>query len=375
MPRAHRFLTLFLALVLLALLSPRAAFSQTTSISGRILKADSAPWPSLTVEILNVSTNEHHTVTTDKSGRFEQWGLREGTYKISLLDPANPTFSYSETHDLRGPAENVIVIDFSKNAASAQSQPSSPNDADSVRFNAVKSHFNAATGAMREAEQLRAQLAATPPDQKSEIEQQLAADYNFAIENLRQAEAADPRLDPKTHAMILSHMANAYDFSGASADAIANYEKSVALSPDAVAYENLAKLQAARAVDQAAAHSSPLDPTEAFTTCASSAALDPATGAKCWKNLGITFDNSNNPREAADAWRWLITLTPNDPQPWLQLAQSLIRSAAAQNAGSDSPPVFPPEAAAALEKCIAVAPASSYATEARNLLYELNAPH
>jgi tetratricopeptide (TPR) repeat protein len=362
----HR-IAICLALATLSLGLPVATAAQTTAVSGQILKSGGASWTNLRVEILNVATGEVYAVTTDKDGRYSQWGLRPGPYKISLVDRSNPSFAYSETHDLRGPEENDVSINFSRSPAPARGQRGSDREEDAARFNAVKAHFNSATGAMQDAESLCAELPAAPPDQRSEIQRKLAADYQTAIEQFQLAEQAGPRLDANTHAMVLNNLANAYDFSGNAADAISTYERAVELSPEAVAYENLAKLQANRTVTRAA----PVDLSDPSASCTNAASIDPVIGAKCWRNLGIIFDNSSKLSAAAISWRNATALDPKDAQAWLQLGETLLRTVEFKHDAVKVVPVFPAEAAAALQKCIVADPAGPYAEQAKLLLTEL----
>lgn len=362
---------LLLMLAAFALLFPTVAAAQTTSVSGQVLKSDGTPWTNLDVNILNTETGEHYAITTDKDGRYSQQGLRPGIYKVSLVDKNDSSFAYSETHFLHGAAENDVSIIFSKQASLAHAHSGSTDEEDAARFDAVKAHFNAGAGAMREAEELRSQLAAAPPDRKADIQPKLASDYQTAIEEFQLAEQADPRLDAKTHAMILSNLGNAFDFSGDADSAIVFYEKGIALSPDAVEYQNLAKLQASRAIRDATSHNAPPHLAAADDSCTSAAALDPLIGAKCWKNLGIILANSGNPSDAATACRKSTALNPNDAQTWFQLGQALLRMVEYKHEGNEVIPIFPADAADALQKCIAADPTGPYSTQAKQLLAEL----
>ena len=96
---------------------------------------------------------------TGKDGRYSQWGLRPGVYKISLVDPKNASFAYSEAHTLHGAAENDVSINFGSSSQSPSAVAHTPDEEDAKQFAIVKSHFNAGAGAMYDAQTLRAQLA------------------------------------------------------------------------------------------------------------------------------------------------------------------------------------------------------------------------
>ena len=360
-----------LILAAFAVLFPSVAAAQSTSISGQILKSDGTPWANLLVEILNTETGEHYAITTDKDGRYSQQGLRPGIYKISLVDKNDSTFAYSETHLLHGSAENDVSINFSKQASLAHTHSGSADEEDAARFDAVKAHFNAGVGAMRDAETLRLQLAAAPPGQKSEIQAKLAADYLAAISEFQRAEQSDPRLDAKTHAMIFSNLANAYDFSGEAGMAIIFYEKAIALSPAAVEYQNLAKLQANRAVRDAGSQRAPAGSRSRGRQLYQRIRARSSNRRKMLENLGIILENSGDLDAAATAWRKSIALDPDDAQAWFQLGQTLLRMVVYQHEGNEVIPVFPADAAEALQKCIAADPNGPYSTQAKQLLVEL----
>jgi Flp pilus assembly protein TadD len=362
---------LLLALCIFPAFLPLTARAQNTSIEGQILKSDGTPWPNLEVDLTNAETGDHYKLTTDNAGRYSQWGLRPGTYRISLVDAHDSSFSYSETHVLHGPAENEVSINFSKNSGVGRGHSGTPDEEDAARFAAMKAHFNAGTGAIQDAETLRSQLATAPSDRKTELQQKVAADRQSAIEQFRLAEQADSQMDARTHAMILSHLADAYDIAGRDDDAVGSYEKALALSPEATAYQNLAKLQARRAVRLADSPPIHLDWSSARASCSAAAALKPGVGATCWKNLGIILGNARNFPAAEIAWRESTTLAPNDPQAWLQLGQTLVNLVQYQPQGTRVVAVFPADTADALQKCIAADPNGPFAESAKQLLAEL----
>ena len=123
--------------------------------------------------------------------------------------------------------------------------------------------------------------------------------------------------------MILSHLADAYEIAGQDDDATSAYERAIALSPEATAYQNLAKLQARRAIRLAGSPPIRLDWSGARASCSAAAALGPGVGATCWKNLGIVLGNAGNFPDAEIALRESTALAPNDPQAWLQLGHTL----------------------------------------------------
>ena len=170
--------------------------------------------------------------------------------------------------------------------------------------------------------------------------------------------------------MIWSHLADAYDFAGDTDSAISSYQKAIALAPEAVDYQNLAKLQASRAVQQKGSSEMERAIADANAACDQAATLDRATGAKCWANIGAILSNNAQVKIAATAWRNAATLDPTNAEVWFQLGRSLLEMAQFRRDGEKVIETFPDGTGEALHKCIDADPNGPYARQAKELLDE-----
>jgi hypothetical protein len=76
--------------VVLVCLSPTAGQAQLLygALTGAVTDASGAAIDGAKVEALNVSTGVARTVTTDSSGTYRFSELQEGTYKVTISNPA-----------------------------------------------------------------------------------------------------------------------------------------------------------------------------------------------------------------------------------------------------------------------------------------------
>jgi tetratricopeptide (TPR) repeat protein len=357
-------------LLVLLVFCPIFTSAQNTAVSGQIIGSDGTPWAGLEVSIQNIDTGERSSVRTDKEGRYGEWGIRPGTYRITIFDPNNKSFSYSETHALHGAQGNEISMNFStKNKA--EDARSKNEEEDAVRFNRVKAHFNTGLGAMLDAETLRKRLLTARSSEIAEIQNKIDSDYNTAISEFQLAESTESPIDIKTRAMIWGHLGEVYDDADQYGEATRAYEKAIALAPEAVDYQNLSKIQASIAV-----RSSDHDEIERLLSaadgnCSKAEALNPEIGAKCWRNLGVLLSNKGDMRNAIPRWEKTTEITPRDAEAWFQLGRALISMDENRSEDNVHQSAFSSRAVDAFRKCIEVDPHGPYAEQAAEILAEL----
>src|SRR5258707_9226491 len=296
----------------IALLLATIAAAQTTSVSGEIIARGGTRWVDLEVHIQNTNSGQGCDVKTDKDGRYTQQGLSPGVYKITIYDRRSKWFTYSEIHTLGGPQGKDVSANFNKNIETAH--PRAQRKAEDNEFFDVTVHFETGLGAMYDSDSLRTQLATTPADQKGPLQDKLNSDYQTAIGEFQLAEQAGSPTDVKNHAMIWGHLGEAYDYAGKYDDATNAYQKAVALRPEVVYYQNLSKAQASSALAQTDPQVTEQKLADAGATCDKAASLDPTTGAKCWKNIGILLGNKGDMTGAITPLRKTPQLDPKDAQ-------------------------------------------------------------
>jgi tetratricopeptide (TPR) repeat protein len=351
----------------MALFLATIAAAQATSVSGQIIAPDGTPWVDLDVNIQNMSTGLHFDVKTGKDGRYAQWGLPPGIYKITIYDRSK-SFAYSEIHVLRGTNENDVSANFSKNIETARTEAQKKVQEEDNTFNNVKEHLNKGVGAMYDAQALRAQLATAPADKKGLLQDKLSSDYQTAVGEFQLAEQADSPTDVKTHAMIWGHLGEVYDYAGKYDDATSAYQKAVALRPEPVYYQNLSKAQATSALAQTDSKETEQKLADAQANCDKAVALDPATGARCWKNIGILLGNKGDMKDAITPFRKTTQLDPKDAHAWFLLGRALLATVETKDEGDLITSVFPPGTTEAFQQCIDADPAGPYASQAKEML-------
>lgn len=356
------------SILAVALFLATIAAAQTTSTSGQIIAPDGTPWVDLDVVIENMNTGQHFAVRTDKDGRYAQWGLSPGVYKIKFYDRRSKWFNYSEIRALRGTQENDVSTNFSKSSESAYGEAQKQTGEGDNKFNSVKAHVSAGLGAMYDSNTLRTQLATASADQKGPLQDKLASDYQTAIGEFQLAERADSPTDVKTRAMIWAHLGEAYDYAGQYDDATNAYQQAVALRPEALYYQNLSKAQASSALAQTDPKKTEQKLADADTTCDKAAALDPTATARCWKNIGILLSNKADIKGALTALQKTTQLDPQDAEAWFLFGRALLAMVETKQEGNVIASVFPPGTAEAFQKCIDADPNGPYASQAKEVL-------
>jgi tetratricopeptide (TPR) repeat protein len=356
------------SILAIALFLATIASAQTTSVSGQIIAPDGTPWVDLDVIIQNTNTGQHFAVKTDKDGRYAQWGLPPGVYKIEFYDQRSKWFTYSEIRTLLGTQENDVSTNFSKSSESAHREAQKQTEEDDNKFNNVKAHVSAGVGAMLDSDTLRTQLATTPAAQKGPLQDNLASDYQTAIGEFQLAERADSPTDVKIHAMIWAHLGEAYERAGQYDDATNAYQKAVALRPEALYYQNLSKAQASFALAQTDPKDREEKLADADATCEQAAALDPTAAARCWKNIGILLSNKADIKGAITAWKKTTQLDPKDAQAWFLFGTALLATVETKQEGNMKASVFLPGTAEAFQTCIDANPNGPYASQAKEVL-------
>src|SRR5687767_14193066 len=68
------------------LLIPAASYSQTAlaTLNGRVLDSSNAAIPNVTVEVMNVATNQALKVVTDGAGNYTAPFLNPGSYSVTV---------------------------------------------------------------------------------------------------------------------------------------------------------------------------------------------------------------------------------------------------------------------------------------------------
>lgn len=351
-----------------------AAAQNNGRIDGQVMDRTGAPYANVTVTIKDPDTGFSKTLTADKAGKFTQIGLVAGTYGITITSDKDQV-NFTQQVALTAGQDLPVTIDLKKIAEEAASNPDvqKKQSEDAKLFNEMKTHFTNGTAALADAADVRKQLAAAPPDQKAALQDKLNADYQTAFTELDLAEKGVSPKDPKNHAVVLANLGQAYDFAKRYDDAVGAYQKAIDLVPSAALYSNMSTSQTNAAVASKDPAVLQQKLTDASSDCDKAIALDPTSGAKCWKNMGIVLTNTGHMTESVPVLQKATAADPKDAQTWFLLGGSLTAMIVPTQAGDKITYAIPPGTTDAYQKCIDAAPTGPYAPQAKEALDNLAA--
>ena len=338
------------AWMLLAMLAATALAQGTGRLNGEILDKDGKPFADQAITIKNPETGQVYNLKTDKNGKFIQLGMRSGIYVITLV-----SLNYSEKYQVQDAQENNYKLDLKQvAAASAAAHPDDAKKKEETedKFKMMKQHFDAGVAALGQANDLKAQIKAAPADQRSSLQAQRVTDCTTAATEFDQAVQGLGEKEVNNRAMILGNLGNANECAGKYQDAADAFQKAIDTKPVAGYYiglaTNLANVGAAT-TDPKAADAKFAD---ASAACDKATGLDPASGATCWKNLGIVLSNKGRMKEAVAPLQKAAQADPKDQITWYMLGSALTATIDTKQEGDKMTYIIPPGTAEAYQKCI-----------------------
>jgi len=338
------------AWVLAAILAATALAQGTGRLNGEILDKDGKPFADEAVTIKNPETGQVYNVKTDKNGKFIQLGMRSGIYVITLV-----SLNYSEKYQVQDAQENNYKLDLKQvAAASAAAHPEDAKKKEETedKFKMMKQHFDAGVAALAAANDVKAQIKSAPADQKASLQAQRVTDCTTAATEFDQAVQGLGEKEVNNRAMILGNLGSANECAGKYQDAADAFQKAIDTKPVAGYYiglaTNLANVGAAT-TDPKAADAKFAD---ASSACDKATALDPASGAMCWKNLGIVLSNKGRMKEAVTPLQKAAQADAKDQMTWYMLGSALTATIDTKQEGDKMTYVIPPGTAEAYQKCI-----------------------
>ncbi|MGA7625553.1 MAG: carboxypeptidase regulatory-like domain-containing protein [Candidatus Acidiferrales bacterium] len=336
---------------MLVLVFAAVAMAQGTGrINGEILDKDGKPLANATITLKLPETGQTFTEKTDKNGKFVQLGLKGGVYVVTL-----PDFNYSEKYQVKDDQENEYKLNLKEliaSGAAANPDAAKKKEEEADKFKNMKVHFDAGVAAMAQANDLKTQMKSAPADQKATLQSQRTTACQTAATEFQQAEQGVTEKDVGNHAMILGNLGAASECAGKYPEAAAAFQKASDLKPNASYYvglaTNLANVGAATTDATAAAGKF----TDASAACDKAVALDAATGATCWKNLGIVLSNKGRMKEAVAPLQKASQADPKDQLTWYMLGSALTATIDTKQEGDKMTYIIPPGTSDAYQKCI-----------------------
>ncbi len=338
------------AWVLLAMLAATALAQGTGRLNGEILDKDGKPFADQAITIKNPDTGQVYNLKTDKNGKFIQLGMRSGIYVITLV-----SLNYSEKYQVQDGQENNYKLDLKQVAASsAAAHPDEAKKKEETedKFKMMKQHFDAGVAALAAGNDLKAQIKSAPADQKASLQAQRVTDCTTAATEFGQAVQNLGEKEVNNRAMILGNLGSANECAGKYQDAADAFQKAIDTKPVGGYYVGLATNLANAGAASTDAKDSEAKFTDASAACDKATALDPASGATCWKNLGIVLSNKGRMKEAVAPLQKAAQADPKDQITWYMLGSALTATIDTKQEGEKMTYIIPPGTAEAYQKCI-----------------------
>jgi len=348
-----------LALVLLAAAS--AAAQGLGRLDGEIRDTQGNPYPDVTVVIKNPDTGQTLTVKTDKSGKFTALGLRTAVYNLTITNEKDK-LTFQDQFHVDETGDNNYKLNLKEMLAkqgAINPEAEKKRQEEAQKTEGMKAHFDAGMTAMNDAKAVKTQLQAAPTDQG--LKDKLAADYQTAITELKQAEQLVTSKDTGNHAVIWAQLGVAEEGTAQWGDAANAFGKAAELKPTPGYF-------VAEATDLAKAGKY----DDAPAVCDKAVAADPTLAAMCWKNLGIVLSDAGKFKEAVEFLQKATTADPKDAQAWYLLGNSLAAMIDSKQQGEKMIYIIPPGTKEAYQKCIDANPSGPYAAQAKESLAGLD---
>jgi tetratricopeptide (TPR) repeat protein len=359
------------ALVLALLFASIAVAQDTGRLDGEILDKEGKPYPDVTVAIKNSDTGQTYTIKTDKNGKFVQLGLRSAIYLITLTNE-NDKLSYGPVKfQVDSGKDNNFKLSIKElvaETAAAHPEEAKKKDEEEDKFKTMKLHFQNGLTAMTEATDLQKQIKTAPADQRAPLQQKRTADCQTALTEFQQAEQGVGAKEVANHATVLQDLGAAYECAGRYDDAAAAFQKAIDLKPQAAYYSGLSTNLANSAAAQTDPKVSESKLADANAGCEKAAALDPAVGGTCYRNVGIVLNNKGRQKDAVAPLQKATQANPKDAQAWYLLGSSLTAMMDCKQEGEKMTCTLAPGTEDAYQKCIDIDPSSALGKECKDNL-------
>ncbi len=337
-----------LAAVAVLLLTP-GAWAQMGTIRGVAKTPEGKPMPGATVQLTSKETGRKYTVKTDKKGEFFSLGIAPGPYRVDLIQDGQTIF-YLDGVPIRIGEDNNIDLDLSHQKQQVQ-EAAKQGQLTEQQKEAIKQQEEAAKENQKIKglnEKLAAAKAAEDAGNEDQAVQILSeATQMDATRDILWGKLADAQRN--LAAKQTDATAKNKDYS----DAVASYQKAIAIKPLGAYYNNMGEALAKIGKGP-----------EAMQAYTQAAQLDPANAGMYYFNLGAILTNQGKVDEAIEAFDKAIAADPTKVEAYYQKGVNLLGKATLVNGKM----VAPPEAEQSLQKYLELAPNGPNAQNAKDLL-------
>ncbi|HMK29834.1 MAG TPA: tetratricopeptide repeat protein [Terriglobales bacterium] len=339
-------LTLIILVVMACALLAPPAWSQTSTVKGKVVDDQGQPVAGAVIQFYSKETGRKFELKTDKKGQYFSIGIAPGTYQLTVTSNGQLVAQLSGVPVKYG-EENTFDFDLAKErAAQQQALPE-----------AQKKQIEEAQKETSKVKGLNEKLAAARAAQD-------AGQYDQAVQILAEATQMDPTRD-----LLWSNLAEAERKRAAKVTDTAekkatyqkaadDYQKAIALSPKADYYNNQADaLARAGNVDGA---------IQAYQKAVE---INPAGGAQYYFNMGAVYTNTGKVDDAIQAFDKAIQVDPTRADAYYWKGVNMMGKATLKGNKMEAPP----GTAAAFNKYLELQPNGQFAQPAKDMLASMGA--
>jgi tetratricopeptide (TPR) repeat protein len=334
----------------MAILVASPAYSQSASISGRVIGRDGQPAQGIVLKIDSLTLNngrlqirESLEAKTGRNGEYSKSGLYNGRVMVSVIENGMVILTAGEKV-----GDEIFLADGLDKRIPTFDLTKAPAPAPAAAAAAANSGLSEA-----ERKALRDKLekeAAAAGEASKAFDAGKAAftakDFPESIRQFKLAAEKNPSQD-----VIWANLGRAYDANKEYDSAIEAYGKAITLKPvESNYYLNLSLAQISGGKIE-----------ESKASIEKAAALNPANAGQAYYNLGATLINRNKPDEALEPLKKSIELDPKFAPAHYQIGMTLV-----QKGKLDEAPQY-------FQKCLDLGASCPDATTAKALLDTLKA--
>jgi len=310
------------------------------SVRGNVTDQNNKPLPGATVQLYDAQTGRKYEVKTNSKGEYASIGIAAGTYKMTLIQNGNPIDEHNNVPIAAG-QERVVNFELAKDIGGGATEEQRQKVAAAQKHNEVIKGLNATLGQVKQLE--------------------AAGNYDQAVTMLQQATQTAPDQD-----LLWGYLGDAQRGQASKAtdsaartkgyqDAVASYQKALALKPNNAPY----------LAGMADAYAKSGQTDKAVESYAAAAQADPTNAANYYYNEGAVLTNVNKSDEAIAAFDKAIQLDPTRADAYYWKGIDLVGKA---TMGKDNKMVAPPGTAEAFQKYLELQPTGKYADASKQML-------
>lgn len=355
-----------LILIPLTLVASFSLWAQNvTTIEGDVKGADGKPLQGALIKIERQDTKGSFKMKTDKKGHYSYATLPAGKFRVTLeVDGQDQASKDVQTNYTTAAEAN---FDLQANAAKAKSPVAAPAPGQQVSEEDLRKMSPAQRAEyeqkLKDQQAAQAKSKALNDSFNAGKEAMLAKNWGDAITSFQKAGELDPSQPAVWGSLAEAYSERSKTRTGADKQAdldqaVASYQKVLAIKPDDPGYHNNYAL--------VLANEKKFDDAQAELTKA--ATLDPANAGKYYFNLGAVYVNTSQSDPATAAFKKAIELQPDYAEAYFQLGIALSAKA---TTSADGKMVAPAGTEDAFQKYLSLSPEGPNADAAKAMIQAL----